>query len=239
MIDWVQANILYILLAIGVVFSIAWVLNFQKELRIKWYAAIFVCILIAAVGVFSAKLFAVIEGWIADSAPGNMSIYGAIFFTPLVCILGALVFRRPVKTTMDILTIPIVILAALARANCLFNGCCLGLEIPGTVMRYPTRGLELVFDIILIIVLIRLTAKKRFIGTNYPIYLLSYGIFRFIIQWFREPGFMVGPLTLSHIWSILSILIGLGFILSLNKKAQRQKKNRPKKRNSRTIDDLD
>lgn len=168
-----------------------------------------------------------------------MSIYGAIFFTPLVCILGALFFRRPVKTTLDILTIPIIILAALARTNCLFKGCCLGLEIHGTAMRWPTRELELVLDVVLIIALVRLTAKKQFKGINYPIYLLSYGIFRFIIQWFREPGFMVGPLTLSHIWSILSILIGLGFILLLNKKAQRQKKNRPKKRNSRTIDDLD
>ena len=206
-------------------------MNFKKELQNKWYAAVIVCILIAAVGVISAKLFAVLEGWIAGEEPGSMSIYGAIFMTPLVCLLGTLIFRRPIKTTMDILTIPIVILAGLARVNCLIQGCCLGLEIPGTNMRYPTRELELVFDVVLIIILIRITAKKRFKGTNYPIYLLSYGIFRFIIQWFREPGFMVGPLTLSHIWSILSILIGLCFIILLKKTETKSNSKKVKKRN--------
>lgn len=231
MINWIQSNILYILLAIGVVFSIVWVLNFQKELRIKWYAAIIVCILIAAVGVVSAKLFALIEGWIAGEEPGSMSIYGAIFLTPLACVLGTLIFHRPIKTTLDILTVPIIILAGLARVNCFFHDCCLGLEIPGTNMRYPTRELELVFDVVLIIILIRITAKKRFKGTNYPIYLLSYGIFRFIIQWFREPGFMVGPLGLSHIWSIVSILIGLCFITILNRTETKPNSKKNKKRN--------
>lgn len=230
MINWIQSNILYILLGIGVIFSIVWVLNFQKELRIKWYAAIIICILIAATGVISAKLFALLEGWIAGEEPGNMSIYGAIFITPLVCVLGSLIFRRPVKTALDVLTVPIVILALLARVNCLFQGCCLGLEIPGTEIRYPTRGLELAFDVVLIAVLIRLTAKKRFKGTNYPIYLLSYGIFRFIIQWFREPGYMVGPLTLSHIWSIFSIVIGLCFIILLNRTETDSKKDKKRKK---------
>lgn len=225
---WIQSNILYILLAVGVIFSIAWVLNFQKILKIKWYAAIIVCILIAVVGVISAKLFAAFEGWIAGGAEGSLSIYGAIFLTPLVCMLGALIFRRPVKTTIDILTVPIVILAGLARVNCLIQGCCLGLEIPGTEIRWPAREAELVFDVILIIVLIRLTAKKRFKGINYPIYLVSYGIFRFIIQWFREPGFMVGPLTLSHIWSIVSIAVGLTLLIVLNKKDRESKKSKKK-----------
>lgn len=230
-ISWIQSNILYILLALGVLISIVWVLNFKKELQIKWYAAVIICILIAAVGVVSAKLFALFEAWIAGEEPGSMSIYGAIFMTPLVCLLGTLIFRRPIKTTMDILTLPIVILAGLARVNCLIQGCCLGLEIPGTNMLYPTRELELVFDVVLIITLFRITAKKRFKGTNYPIYLLSYGIFRFIIQWFREPGFMVGPLTLSHIWSILSILIGLCFIILLKKTETKSNSKKVKKRN--------
>ena len=226
MIGWIQTNLLYILLAVGVVFSIAWVLNFQKELKLKWYAAIIVCILIAVTGVVSAKLFALLEGWIAGEEPGNVSIYGAIFLTPLVCMLGAAIFRRPQKTTMDVLTVPIVILAGLARVNCLIKGCCLGLEIPGTNWRYPTRELELVFDVVLIIYLIRITAKKQFKGTNYPVYLFSYGIFRFIIQWFREEGFMVGPLTLSHIWSLLSIAVGLTLLILLNKKNQKASKKK-------------
>lgn len=229
---WIQTNILYILLAIGVIFSIAWVLNFQKELRIRWYAVVIVCILIAATGVVSAVLFAKLEGLVAGQPPGNMSIYGAIFFTPLVCVFGTLIMRRPVKAYSDVLTIPIIILAALARVNCFFKGCCLGSEIPGTAFRYPTREAELVFDVVLIVILIKLTSKKRFTGVNYPIYLLSYGIFRFIIQWFREEGFAVGPLTLSHIWSIVSITAGLVLIVLLKNKSDKSSKNISQKKSN-------
>lgn len=228
--DWFLGHILYFLLAIGVVISVFWVYNFQKEFRIKWYANIIVNILIVAVGVATAMLFARLEGAIAGNADGNMSIYGAIFATPLCCLLGTLIFRRDKRATMDVLTLPIVIAATLARVNCLIKGCCLGLEIPGTDFRWPTREAELVFDIIFLIVIARMTAKKRFKGYNYPIYLISYGTFRFIIQWFRAEGFSVwGALTLSHLWSILSVAVGLTLLLLLvryNKKHSAKKRKK-------------
>lgn len=228
--SWFTDHILYFLLAIGVVISVFWVYYFQKELRIKWYANIIINIMIVAVGVASAMLFARLENAIAGSGDGNMSIYGAIFATPACCLLGAILFRRNKRATIDVLTFPIVIAATLARVNCLIKGCCLGLEIPGTNFRWPTREAELVFDVIFLIVIARLTAKKRFKGYNYPIYLISYGAFRFIIQWFRAEGFRVaGSLTLSHVWSILSVTAGLVILLILiqyNKKNQITKKRK-------------
>lgn len=214
--SWFVANSLYFLLAIAVVISAFWVYFFQKDLRIKWYVTIILSLLVAVFGVISAMIFAKIEGAITKNPDGNMSIYGGIFFMPIFCLLGALIFRRSKRTVLDVFTLPIVSVATLARVNCLIKGCCLGLEIPGTNFRWPTREAELVFDIIFLIVIARMTAKKRFKGYNYPIYLISYGTFRFIIQWFRAEGFSVwGALTLSHLWSILSVLSGLVILLLL------------------------
>ncbi|MBQ6153621.1 MAG: prolipoprotein diacylglyceryl transferase [Ruminococcus sp.] len=227
--SWFFDHILYFLLAIGVVISIFWVYNFRKELRIKWYANIIINILIVATGVASAMLFARLENAISGSGDGNMSIYGAIFATPLCCLLGTIVFRRKKRMTMDVLTFPIVIAATLARVNCLIKGCCLGLEIDGTNFRYPTREAELVFDVIFLIVIARMTAKKQFKGYNYPLYLISYGLFRFIIQWFRAEGFcVIGSLTLSHIWSILSVTVGLVILLLLIQYNKKNHSNRKK-----------
>ena len=227
--DWFVANSLYFLLAIAVVISIFWIYNFQKELRIKWYVTFILSLLVAVFGVISAIIFAKIEGAITKNPDGNMSIYGGIFFMPLFCLLGALIFLRSKRVVLDVFTLPIVSVATLARVNCLIKGCCLGNPIPGTDYLWPTREAELVFDVVFLIVIARMTAKKQFKGYNYPLYLISYGVFRFIIQWFRAEGFSVaGPLTLSHVWSILSVTVGLVILLLLIRYNKTNHKKRKK-----------
>ena len=218
MTDWLHQNILYILLLISVVISVFWMIHFQKELRARWYAMIVIAVLVVATGVAGAMLFAKLEGFIAGSSDGRISMYGALWLTPLVCVAAALLFRRPARAVLDILTLPIVCAAAFARVNCFFGGCCLGIEIPGAGFRVPNREIELVFYVVFMAVIARVTAKKRFKGVNYPIFLLCYGVLRFILQWFREGGYTVlGPLTLSHLWSLLSAAAGLVLLIVLSK----------------------
>ena len=49
--------------------------------------------------------------------------------------------------------------------------------------------------------------KDKTSGYVYPIYMLSYGIFRFIIEFMREAN-SHSVLHIGHIWSIISILVG-------------------------------
>lgn len=210
--------VLYTVLAIAGVITFIWLFNFEKELRAKWYAILLMSVAVVALGLLSAIIFAKFENFLSGTNDGNMSIYGGIFLMPIFCAIGALLFRRKVKLVLDVLTLPIVSVATLARVNCLIKGCCLGSFIPGTTTRWPTREIELVYDVIFLIIIARITAKKRFRGYNYPLYLLSYGVLRFIVQWFRDGGFeVIGPLTLSHIWSILSIIAGSLLILLIYK----------------------
>ena len=197
------------MLGIAGVITFIWLFNFEKELKVKWYAVMLLSIAIIALGLLSVTIFAKFENFLSGNDSGNMSIYGGIFLMPVFGVIGALLFKRNVKLVLDVITLPVVIANTLARVNCLIKGCCLGSFIPGTETRWPTREIELVYDVIFLIIIARITAKKRFRGYNYPLYLSSYGVLRFILQWFRDGGFeVIGPLTLSHLWSILSIVVG-------------------------------
>ena len=215
--DFLRAYNLYFILAIATAVSFFWLTFFKKELRIKWYAALILAILHTAIGVVCVKVFAVIEGMIGPGETGRLSLYGGIFFMPLFYWLGALIFRRDVRTVFDIFSFPLIFTLFCSRFNCLFAGCCLGVMIPGTEMRYPTREAELVFYAIVLHILGTRIFKKDFDGKIYPIYMVCYGIFRFIVEFFRESQHVFGFIHISHIWSLLAAIVGAVFIIVLSK----------------------
>lgn len=215
---------LIIMLVLAGIITFLWLMNFKDELKTTWYALPILSIAVILVGVFCVKSFAWLENAISGTSEGNMSIYGGIFFMPVFCVVAALIFRRDIRMVLDIFTLPVVVANTLARVNCLVQGCCRGSVIPGTAgSRWPTREVELVFDVAFLIFLVRITSKKQFKGLNYSLYFLCYGVLRFVLQWFREEGYeVIGPLTLSHLWSILSILVGVTLLLLFTVKYPRK-----------------
>lgn len=230
LIQFITHHNLYIILAVATIVSFVWLTHFKENLRIKWYAALIIAILHTAIGVVCVKLFALFEGLIGPGETGNLSLYGGVFLMPVFYFLGAKIFKRDVKMVFDVFSFPLIFTLFCSRFNCLINGCCIGKIIPGTEIRWPTREAEMVFYIILLIILDRKVAKKQFDGTVYPIYMVSYGIFRFIVEWFRESEHMFGVIHISHIWSVLSVVIGAAFLVYLNKDRKKPGKRSAKKR---------
>ena len=230
LIQFIIHHNLYIILAVATIVSFVWLTHFKENLRIKWYAALILAILHTAIGVVCVKVFAIFEGLIGPGETGNLSLYGGVFLMPVFYFLGAKIFKRDVKMVFDVFSFPLIFTLFCSRFNCLINGCCIGKIIPGTEIRWPTREAEMVFYIILLIILDRKVAKKQFDGTVYPIYMVSYGIFRFIVEWFRESEHMFGVIHISHIWSVLSVVIGAAFLLYLNKDRNKPQKKSAKQR---------
>ena len=151
----------------------------------------------------------------------NMSLFGGIFFMPLAYWIGAVLFRRSCADVFDIFTVCMIATVMCARVNCILAGCCQGNRIPGPEgVRWPTRELEIVFYIVLIIVLGRKILAGEIHGESYPIYMISYGIFRFIIEGFRysESGMLI---HLGHVWALLSMIIGFSIYTELKKKREK------------------
>lgn len=107
------------------------------------------------------------------------------------------------------------------RIGCLFAGCCHGKptndwygiysENAGTTV-IPLQLYEAIFLFLLAGFLAFLFFKFRSKDTM-AIYLVSYGIWRFIIEFFRddERGSFIGNLSPSQFWSIIMVVSGIAF----------------------------
>ena len=153
-------------------------------------------ILHSIAGVICVRLFASIESW------GTLLSSGQSLFEVSSCCLcfifaGAKIFRRRIGDVFDVFTMCTVTTLLFARIACIFSGCCYGMLLPGSEsVRWPTRELELVFYIILLIVLYRKKSQCSHKGEIWPIYMISYGVFRFVVEWMREEKGYLGILPL-------------------------------------------
>ena len=122
---------------------------------------------------------------------------------------------------LRIAPISITIAHGFGRIGCLFAGCCHGHEThewygiysnnAGTTV-VPTQLYEAIFLFVLSAVLILLLFKFKSKDTM-AIYLVSYGIWRFVIEYFRDDyrGSFIPGLSPSQFWSILMVIGGIAF----------------------------
>lgn len=118
----------------------------------------------------------------------------------------------------------ITIAHAFGRLGCTFAGCCHGAETDawygiwmhtntyGYAKVVPTQLFECFFLIVLSVIMIVLFYKFHF-KYNFCVYLIAYGVWRCIIEVFRtdDRGTFIGALTPSQFWSIIMIILGIGY----------------------------
>ena len=136
----------------------------RRQLQMKWYAVIAFSVLHTVCGVLSVKAFAFLE----TGDAGNMSLFGGVFFMPVLYFISAKVSKRNIKAVFDIFTICMIFTVMCARINCIVSGCCAGLVIPGTHVHFPTRELEILYYIVMLILLIPRVKKSKNPGSIYP-----------------------------------------------------------------------
>ncbi len=215
--EFFMNNALTILLGIGTVFNLFWLRRHKEVLQLSWLAAVILAILHTVAGVGAVKVFAVLEK-MDLGVMGSMSVFGVIFFLPILYYLGAKLFRRDIAKTYDIFTPCMLMSIMFARINCILSGCCLGKYIPGLApVRWPTREIEVVFYILMLLWIILDDKKERKPGILYPVYLICYGVLRFILEFFRVAD-TTSVFHLSHLWAAISFLVGMSIYFELSKK---------------------
>ncbi len=106
------------------------------------------------------------------------------------------------------------------RTGCFLAGCCYGVPIPGSsfslfmnggdVARVPTQLIEVCFNILLFVILMFLQKKDALKTHLFKIYLLSYSLFRFTIEFWRgdvNRGVYGDFLSTSQIIALLTIAV--------------------------------
>lgn len=135
----------------------------------------------------------------------------------------------------DIVALGIPLGHAIGRLGCFFYGCCYGkptdsfigvLFPPDSpagalgVKVIPTQLISAFFLFIIFLVLLLLKRKKKFQGQIFLSYIFLYGIFRFIIEFFRgDPRGQIFFLSTSQFISLLSILISMGLWIKFRRTA--------------------
>lgn len=226
--EWMLEHSLLLLLGAALLFTVWWLYSQRARLRLHPALVPLLAAAHVAVGVGCVKLFAVLEAGSLRAA-GSMSLFGAVFFLPLCYALGARLSRRKAGAVFDVFAVPMVFTLACARVNCLISGCCYGLPIPGTALRWPTREAELVFYALILAWMLLRTRRADPGGKLYPVYMAAYGLFRFVTEFFRhsEAG---GLLHLSHLWAVLCCITGLSIWMELNRREHNQSVVKPNHR---------
>lgn len=220
LLTWLSDHALILLLGCGTLFNVYWLHRCRERLHLRWLSVLLLSVLHTVLGVLSVKVFALFE----TGDFSNMSLFGGVFFMPLFYWGVAKLAKQKAADVFDVFTICLVFTLMCARLNCIVSGCCLGAHIPIeglTHLRFPTRELELLFYVLLLSRLWRKVVTGSARGMIYPIYMISYGIFRFVTETLRFSDRTDSILHVSHLWALLSLGIGISIYGELQKKEKK------------------
>lgn len=220
LLTWLSDHALILLLGCGTLFNVYWLHRCRERLHLRWLSVLLLSVLHTVLGVLSVKVFALFE----TGDFSNMSLFGGVFFMPLFYWGVAKLAKQKTADVFDVFTICLVFTLMCARLNCMISGCCLGAHIPIeglTHLRFPTRELELLFYVILLSRLWRKVLSGSARGMIYPIYMIAYGIFRFVTETLRFSDRTNSILHVSHLWALLSLGIGISIYGELRKKEKK------------------
>jgi len=108
---------------------------------------------------------------------------------------------------------------AIVRIGCFLNGCCYG-KVSHSVFtvvfpylddlpRYPTQIFSSAINLLIFGLLLWYYPQRRFSGEVFIIYLLSYSVYRFTIEFFRASEVMYGFLSPGQLFSLFIFAAGL------------------------------
>lgn len=220
LLTWLSDHALILLLGCGTLFNVYWLHRCRERLHLRWLSVLLLSVLHTVLGVLSVKVFALFE----TGNFSNMSLFGGVFFMPLFYWGVAKLAKQKAADVFDVFTICLVFTLMCARLNCIISGCCLGAHIPIeglTHLRFPTRELELIFYVLLLSRLWRKVVTGSARGMIYPIYMISYGIFRFVTETLRFSDRTDSILHISHLWALLSLGVGISIYGELQGKKKK------------------
>lgn len=202
----------------------------QKLLDFTFYNGIVAIV----AGFFFAAVFQGVYNAIAGkgfSLTGGITFIGGLIGGAACFLVGYFLIGKKygnISSITKVVPCSILIAHAFGRIGCLMAGCCHGaylgdepvfggIYMLGTTNGWgyyvPTQLYEAVFLLVVFAIVTYLVIKKDF-NFNLETYLISYGVFRFVIEYLRDDyrGSFLGILSPSQFWSVLMVIAGVALI---------------------------
>ena len=162
---------------------------------------------------------------------------GFVFYGSLVGgLIGVGIYslksKQPFFAYFDLLMPSLALGQAFGRIGCFCAGCCYGhpsecaiavtfpagSAAPAGVPLLPTQLMESAFLFLLTVVLVSIVRRKKPFGTVTGWYFILYGVWRFIIEFFRsDDRGAVGTLSTSQFIGIFVVLAGIALLLLIKR----------------------
>lgn len=215
---------------IGIICSQIYYVIEGRKYKLKWYYSLGIGLMILFFEIVSAKLLFLLENIqnlsrTSFALTGGYSLFGVFLFMPFILILLSKYLRNDSMFILNFSSIGILIELAVYRIGCKVVGCCGGITINN--YQIPTQIIECIIDAIIAMALIVLQFKNKIEknGVKTSLVFISYGFIRFIIEFFRIRENIIGPFSISHIFAIITIIIGIVIYYLYNiKKCEESKK---------------
>lgn len=164
---------------------------------------------------------------------GGMSFHGGLIGCLSVGFLCCRFYRVAFWQASDMVIATAPVALGLGRIGNFINGELFGrvTDVPwsmvfpegGPLPRHPSQLYEFMLEgVVLFIILWIVKDRKLVPGVLSGLFLMLYGLFRFFVEFFREPdpqlGFIIGPFTMGQILSVLTALAGIFWIIFLQRK---------------------
>jgi prolipoprotein diacylglyceryltransferase len=149
--------------------------------------------------------------WLSDGKTITTGLLGAY----LLVELGKWWMAIHVKTG-DTFALPLACALVVGRWGCFCNGCCFGTptdmpwgrDFGDGVLRHPTQAYESLFHLGMAFVLWLLLREGWLRGHHLQIYLIAYGVYRFLTEFIRPEPLALGGLTFYQ-WVSLTLIAAM------------------------------
>jgi phosphatidylglycerol:prolipoprotein diacylglycerol transferase len=164
---------------------------------------------------------------------GGMSFHGGLIGSLLAGVLCCRKYGADVGSIADLVIVTAPIGIGLGRLGNFINGelygrvtdAAWGMVFPtgGPLPRHPSQLYEFALEgVLLFIILWSLKGRTFAPGSLCAFFLMLYGLFRFVVEFFREPdpqlGFIAAFLTMGQILSVFTALAGLTLFFILKRR---------------------
>ena len=240
-----------IFIVLGIVFALGLVLREVRKQHMNRDFFINLAFYVILFGILGARLYYVLfnlEYYLADPVEiikiwhGGLAIHGGIFVGIIVVVLYCQRYNARLLKTLDIIVVGVILAQAIGRWGNFFNQeaygfvttreALLNLHIPEFIVNgmyidgayyQPTFLYESLWNLVGFIgMLIIRRLKNTKVGVITSIYLIWYGIGRFIIEWGRQDSLIFADLKVAQVVSIGMIIAGIVILVKQSKKSEQE-----------------
>lgn len=214
----------WLMYGVGIAAMLASTLQRRHGYKLNKVKSVLFILLLALCGLLGVKILYCIEN-LAEVLEhgltlGGMSFFGAVFLVPVFMIPIGLMFRLKPRQTMDLCAPDIAVMIGCMRIGCFLGGCCGGWRVTlfGISFCWPTQAMESIGDFILFGILSNIDQEKTYSGKLYPLFMVFYGVLRFIIEFLRDTEKNIFFLSRGQWYSLVGIIIGVSVLVRCEKK---------------------